>query len=444
MHTDTATSKHTVFRSSRGFGHHFLLPLIAILVVGAIGLYLTLASNAKGPDSPSAKIGFVDDGAYVSKAQHPFSSVRDYLKGGDKNPYAFAITEGGMRHTVLNVGLRELVRVDAATGKTTYAPHALEDRIANAVKWNKSHRYQKLTVHVRLQVGDTAPEEWKDICGRVTMTDPNFNVTAVVPRWWAKSRDGQHYLYRELYANAMKALAPAIDAINADPEHPNIIGSINLPAAAPNYAEPMILYTSSVAVRRSLIRSGFTADEHNKFMLWVPKTAAYFHDIKVELALNPYQNIDENTGDPTNRDKLLYQKMGETLMATVGNRAVLANYSARSLFTYGGKGDYDTMYDWMSAQAKAKKAWAGVQMARPQNVANGNKTPSDPEQWDNVARWAASKGFYFAETTGPGSGDGIKRQPGIANVWPRAYHDDKNDVATMKSIGDQFRRNARS
>lgn len=428
--------------NQRGFSHHLLLPLFIMLIIGGIGAYLTFASQAT-EDFPKTKRGLVDDGPYVDKTSPYVSQVRDYLKEGERNPYAFAITKGGMRHTVLNVGLRELVTVDEKTRQTTYIAGSLETRIQNAVKWNSAHPKQKLTVHVRFHVGNSAPEAWKNICGRVTMTDPNFNVTAVVPRWWVQSSDGK-YPYRDLYSRAMKVLAPAVSAINASPSTANVIGTVNVPAAAPNYPEPMIIYATSDVVRGNLLNAGFTAAEHNKFMLWVPQTAANFKNVGVELALNPYQNIDISSGTATYKDVLLYQQMGDGLITAVGDRAVLANYSARSAYIDNTRSDYGKMYLWMASKVKGSasqpKVWAGIQMARPQNTAQGNKT-DDPEQWDNVARWAAGLGFHFAETTGPGSGDGIKKQPGLSNIWPKSYHDDSSDIGDMLSIRKEFLRN---
>lgn len=407
---------------------------------------MTFAGRA-ADTPPLMKRGLVDDGAYVDKSAKAFSQVRDYLSGGDSNAYAFAITKGGMRHTVVNVGMRELVSVDPTTGKTTYIADSIEKRIQNAVKWNAKHPKQRLTVHLRFTVGQTAPEAWKDICGRVVMEDPNFPGTkAIVARWWAKSPDGSRYLYRDLYASAMKVLAPAVSAINENTATRNIIGTVNIPGAAPNYPEPMIIYFSSAPIRNNLVDAGFTAEEHNKFMLWLPQTAANFKGVGVELALNPYQNIDEKTRGSTYRDKLLYQQMGDALIDAVGNRAVLANYSARSAFMKtNDRSDYGVMYDWMASKVKGVDGkpgvWAGVQMARPQNVGNGNKTLSDPEQWDNVARWADSKGFHFAETTGPGDKKAQTTQPGMSNVWPTAYHDDSNDISDMLSIRKGFLNN---
>lgn len=384
---------------------------------------------------PQPKRGFVDDGEYVSKNDdNPFTSVRDYLSGGSANKYAIAIRQGGMRHTVLNVGVREIVNVDAK-GVTSYKAGSIEARIKNAVDWNKANPDKKLTVHLRFNVGKAAPNAWKTACGTVDMTDPNFNVKATVPRWWLKKSDGS-YTYRYFYENAMKALGAAVEEINAESDTKNIIGSVNIPAAAPNYPEPMLIYSSSPEVRANLVKAGFTAREHNNFMMWAPETAKYFPNVYVELALNPYQNIDAN-GDATNRAKDLYKDVANKLISVAGSRTVLANYSIRTSMTLdSAKGNYAEMQNWMFEKGRGKPGVVvGFQMARPQVVSQGLSLSSrDYEQWDNVAYWAAMRGANFVETTGPGSGDAIKKAPGMYNVWPNSYSDDSDDLPAMRRI----------
>jgi hypothetical protein len=81
---------------NKGFHHHFLLPILAIIAVGAIGYYmLNLSKAAVEPvEQTQFKVGLVDDGQYVSKAAEPFSQVRDYTSGGSANKYSFAISKG--------------------------------------------------------------------------------------------------------------------------------------------------------------------------------------------------------------------------------------------------------------------------------------------------------------------------------------------------------------
>lgn len=132
------------------------------------------------------------------------------------------------------------------------------------------------------------------------MKDGSFAVTADAPRWWAKDGESRD-IYQKLYENAMTALAGAVNAINIDPLSVNIIGSVNAPGAAPNYPELMIIYagdrtkrvlvdgvmTTVTGKNENLRVGGFTADAHNRFMLWFPTMAKYFNNVAVELAVNP-------------------------------------------------------------------------------------------------------------------------------------------------------------
>lgn len=423
-----------------GFGHHIVLPILAILAAGAIGAYLTWGGSAAVSD-PLPKRGLVDDGAFASANKSVPSTVRDYTTGGSDNLYAKAILETGMRHTVLNVGMRELVDVDAATGETTYIAGALESRIANATAWNKAHPKQKLTVHVRLNVGGLAPDAWKTLSGTVTMTDPNFGGTVAAPRWWTRAEDGR-YVYRELYQSSMDVLSDAIAAINTAKDTKKIIGSINIPGAAPKYPEPFIIYAASEPVSKTLVAAGFTAEEHKAFLQWLPSTVLTFDQIAIELALNPVENLDGDARS-IHTDKLLYRTIAEDLIAKVGSRTVLTNYSLRTSFTkLSSTTEYGGMYAWMKDKAKGSpKVWIGVQMARPSRVAIG-APKSDPEQWDNVSKWAADNGFHFAETTGAGKPSDATVQPSKSNIWPKSYFDDSDDTSAQKSIRANFRNNA--
>jgi hypothetical protein len=442
-------------KSQAGFSHHFLLPLIAILAVGAIGWWLTFGSKAATP-SPAPKQGWVDDGAYVSKnpTVNP-SHARDY--NGATNKYAFAVTKAGLRHTVLNVGVGELVNVNKTWPyETTYNAGSIESRIAQVTKWNKEHPRQKITVHLRFHVGKSAPQAWKDLCGTVTMKDGSFGVSADAPRWWVTDVAG-NYTYRQLYKNAMVALAGAVSTVNAAEPTKDAIGSVNVPGAAPNYPEPMIIYANDhtervkdkktgrwvtvVGTNENLRAAGFTAEEHNSFMLWFPTVAKHFKGVAIELAVNPYQNIKAD-GSLDGSTSTKYKEVAQALIDTVHSRAVIANYSARESYfdpKIKTTNAYKQMYVWMVQTKKDQNVWIGLQLARPPRVAStfAPKVTSDnSEKWDDVARWAARKGFNFVETTGPKVSllvGGIT-QTGRANIWPEAYHDDADDIESMQTI----------
>ncbi len=394
------------------------------------------------------KLGWVDDGPLVTKnpEERP-SMVRDY--NGASNEYSFAIKEAGLRHTVLNVGVGELVSVENREPyRTTYKTNSIEDRIASVVRWNRENSAQKITVHLRFHVGKSVPRAWQDVCGTVHMEDPSFGVEADAPKWWAKS--GDKYLYRDFYEKAMTVLGAQVSAINAKEETKNIIGSVNTPGAAPNYPEPMIIYTGSAAIRRNLIAGGFTADEHDKFMRWFPTMAKYFRGVTVELAMNPYQSIlASGETDDSATTKAKYQKVANALIRTVGQRAVLANYSSREAYFDPARRDtseYAPLYEWIERTKREKNVWSGTQMARAPRVVRTippSVTSDNTEKWDDVAGWTAARSYNFVETTGPKSNmvvSGIA-QSGLMNRWPISYHDDSDDISTMKSIGDAFARN---
>lgn len=417
--------------SSQGFSHHILLPAIAILVVGTIGAYLTFASKAATPaQNPAPKIGWVDDGPYADKTNAAPSMTHNYTEGGTTNPYYFALNDVGMRHVVLNVGLRELLIVNSTTGATTYRAKSIENRLANVIAWNSVHPDKKLTVHLRIHVGERAPAAWKVLAGTVVLKDPQGHVTddTTVPRWWAKKND--KYLYDGLYSSAMAALATAVKNINNNPATLGIIGSVNAPGAAPNYPEPMVLYGYSAENAAALKAKGFTPKEHDRFMGWFPSASAPFKGIvKVELAVNPYQNLTDS-GEIDKSKLTRYQTVANTFIKAMGSDAVLANYSAREeYFTPAGDEAYRTMYSWMLETAKKNRLWTGLQLARPHKISSND--PTHIQAWNKVATMAANKGFNFVETSGPRVSP---TSGGDANVWPQSYSDGPTDVATMKAI----------
>lgn len=448
--------------SQHGFSHHFLLPLIAVLAVGAIGWWLTFGSKAAVP-SPAPKQGWVDDGAYVSKnpSEYP-STARNYNTIEDGKDYTFAVNSTGLRHTVLNVGIGELVNVESSWPyTTTYKTDSIESRIAQVTRWNAANPSKKVSVHLRFHVGKSAPQVWKDVCGTVTMKDGSFAVTADAPRWWVKDTLGRD-TYQKLYENAMVALAGAVDTINSQATTRDVIGSVNAPGAAPNYPEPMIIYANDrterklvdgrwetiVGTNENLRAAGFSAEAHNNFMLWFPTAARHFNKVAVELAVNPYQNIKAD-GSLDARTATMYKEVSQKLIDTVHGRAVIANYSAREAYfdpRNTSRNAYKSMYDWMVDVKSRENVWIGVQLARPPRVANTVSpriTSDNTEKWDDVAKWAAQRGFNFVETTGPKvtlKVNGIT-QSGKANVWPGSYNDDDDDIRVMTNINRALRSN---
>jgi len=364
------------------------------------------------PTATSFKQGWVDDG--------PLAAVYPKTTSAIRNPntaeYNWAYNTGGLRHSVLNVGLHELVNVTSG-GATSYIANSIQSRIATVTSWNAANPTKKITVHLRIHVGERAPDTWDSLCGTVRIVDGEFGKDSFVPRWWVTQ-------YRTLYTNAMNALAPVIDNLD-------VIGTVNAPGGAPFYPEPCLFFLTDADNRSRLIVAGWSKTAHEAFQSWFPTTASAFTRVGVEVALNPYQDMNDS-GAPTAVNVTTYKNIANALMNTVGKRTVLSNYSMRTNYMTGS-GNYQQMYAWMKTQYTSRKAWFGVQMARPQNVAPDSDTV---QRWDDVAQWCADYGMHFAETTGRGNGTGLK------NVWASSYNDDPGDVALFQSIGTALSSNA--
>jgi hypothetical protein len=358
------------------------------------------------PAGANFKRGWVDDG--------PLASASPSIPSRPRNPtdsvYNWAYATAGLRHSVLNVGIRELINV-TSSGTTTYIAGSLETRLSAITAWNTANPTKKITAHIRLHVGERAPDMWKSICGQVHVIDKSFNKDAWVPKWWVGS-------YRTVYENAMNALAPAIDALP-------LIGTVNAPGGSPFYPEPCLFFFSDDANRPSLISAGWKHDAHESFQSWFPTIMGVFERVGVEVALNPYQDMNDS-GALTTQNTTVYKTIANALMTTVGNRAVLANYSVADWrITLGGMRD---MYNWMQTQHENHRAWFGAQLARPQVITDLADIET-VQVWDDLGDWAANKGMNFLETTGKGNGKGA------ANVWPTAYNNDPGDVAAFIRIG---------
>lgn len=363
------------------------------------------ADNPIPPGKAIFKQGWVDDGPLAAA----YPATTSMIRNPNSTDYKWAYDTAGMRHSVLNVGLHELVTV-AGSGATSYNAGSIESRIAPVTNWNAANPSKKITVHLRLHVGERAPAMWDTLCGTARIIDTKFSKNSLVPLWWNST-------YRTLYNNAMVALGPVVDSIA-------VIGTVNAPGASPFYPEPCLFFFNDSANRDSLIGSGWTKEAHESFQQWFPTTASAFKRVGVEVALNPYQDMD-NSGNLTTSNTTVYKSIANSLMSTVGKRAVLSNYSMRTDYMTGS-GNYQQMYTWLKNQYLNHKAWFGVQMARPQNVAPDSNTV---QRWDDVANWCANFGMNFVETTGKGNGEGLK------NVWPGSYNDDSGDVALFTSIG---------
>lgn len=428
----------------RKIAQSFQLTIFTILAASLIGSAFVPVHSSAAAALPGglAKQGWVDDGPYASKTS-AISTTHDFT---GSSPYRFAVDQVGMRHIVLNVGLKELIDVDlsrnAPYGVTTYKANSLQTRLNKIVTWNQNNPTKKLTVHLRFHAGIRAPAAWRTVCGSITLHDPqeNVNEDLVVPKWWTKNSGDGKVLYKTMYWNAMKQLSPAIRSINTSAATLNLIGSVNIPGAAIAYPEPMVLYTTSANNVATYDSAGFDPAVHDEMMNWFPTTATLFtanQNLKVELAINPYQNMYRVGGvlvaDERASTAIKYKSVANNLISKTGAKGVIANYSANEA-RMSGTGKYQDMYTWMSNVAVSGKAWVGVQLARPKKLPIGN--PDTSQVWDDVASWAANvKHFNFVETSGRRL---VPTNPGAANEWPEAYSDTTSDIATMTRIQNQL------
>lgn len=392
--------------------------------VSVSGTYTITNVTPPSPTKYVGKWGWTDDAPLASVAGD--SQVRKIDSttwvAGD---VGWAVDKG-MRVVHLNIGMRELVNVNATTYATTYKTGSIETAIARVRTWNTANPTRKVSVALRMHVGERAPAAWGTVCGTVLMSDEGFGKVANVPRWW-----GDAAPYRKLYRNAMRAVASAVKGI------PEII-SVNVPGAAHFYPEPFIVLPTSKASesatktnRDILVEAGWTPEQHKAFLRWLPSTVAVFERVVVYLAINPL-----NTGGAGGLDAKINREVAEAHIAALEpGQAGIENYSMREQFTLAGKGDYWAMYKWMGTMAG--KAWLCAQLARTPRVCDN---PVTEQVWDKIGAWAISEGFHAIETSGPARNNKAG-QLCVANAWADehdAYHD---NAAVFAAQNNDFRLN---
>ena len=355
----------------------------------------------------SPKVGWVEDGAYAA-------SVTSLASGGSSTlrmPPAWAIRDGGMRHAVLNLGITEMVSV-AADGFATPRDANLEAILAPAYAANRAG--DRVTVHVRIHVGERAPAAWMTACGTVVLSDGSFAKKNPVPRWWGTA-------YRDMYEKAMRVAYAMCDA------RP-IIGSVNSPMASLFYPEPFLLFKESVVDEETgatnqtnLVAAGFTAAAHRSFMLWAATIPGkYVRRCVAYLALNPTVFPTETSADMA----FMWQVADAHTNALPAWQAGLENYSARMSYMTGS-GNYQSMY----AGICSRPVWRAIQMARPHRVAD-TEDGDTYCGWPDVADWWATLGGHAVETTGASGPPG-----GAANGWPDTY---EPRTAEMRAVDAKF------
>lgn len=356
----------------------------------------------------SPKTGWVEDGAYAAPAGSGTSSTL-------RMPPPWAIA-AGMRHACLNIGITELVDV-SPLGVVTPRDANLDAILAPAYAWNATcPPGQQVTVDVRFQVGERAPDYWKTQCGTVQLSDGSFGKNAAVPRWHVPA-------YLPLFENAWAVIGPMMDARA-------IIGSVNNPMAAPFYPEVFLLFGNSVVEDRpapepditnemNLVAAGWTPALQRGFMrAAVNIPAKYTSRVVVYLAINPTIFPTESSWDQA----FMWEIVDAHIASLPPWRAGVENYSARMSYMTG-TGNYQTMY----AGICARPCWRSIQLARAHRVAD-TQNGDTYTGWPEVAMWWANLGGHAVETPGP------TVTGGAANGWPTSFQNRVTDMTASDTV----------
>ena len=307
---------------------------------------------------------------------------------------------------MLNVGIQELINVNSTTGATTVKTADLTAMMAPVVAWNAAHPTQKYRVHVRLHVGERAPDAWRTLCGQVKVGDNNFDKLAWVPRWWLPTSP-----YRTVYTAAMAALGPALESF---PD----IKSVNNPAMAYFYPEPFLMFPGSeiddagTTNADSLHAAGWTLANHKAYWRWAAESMApHFDRLVVYLAINPTKFPDSVATEVA----FMWEIADLHIDSLPVGRAGVENYSMGTDSTGGGT--YLDMYNAMAT--RKNRAWISAQLRRAHKIdgpipPTGDGAPMTNSVFDDLGAWWEAKGGHAVETSGD-------NPAGAANVWPTAY-----------------------
>lgn len=337
--------------------------------------------------APKPKLGWVEDGAYADNGTNPVSVVRMPSQ---------AFIDAGMRHVVLNVGIKELISTTSA-GVVSYIPGSLEQRLTPVTNWNAANPSQQLTAHIRLHAGIRTPDVWRTICGEVVINNDTFGSGGPIPIWWNPP-------YKNLYTSMWAVLGHVIDGVDC-------VGSVNQPGQAMSYPEPFLLYTGQDNGNLvALSAAGFTVEAHKVWFRYFSGSATAVKRKVVYLALNPAA-FPTNTGTTGPTEEAFLQECANIL---IGSRpaglAGLENYSY-AVDRVNNVGPYQRMYEFMLT--KATVAWLNVQEARSQRIANPD--PPTVRVWDTLAWQWLNAGGHSVETTG------ANPNTTYANRWPEGF-----------------------
>lgn len=341
-----------------------------------------------------AKTGWVEDGAMI-KTQSGSSWLR--------MPPSWAI-DAGMRHVCLQVGADEILNVSASG--TTLNTTKLNSLVAPLVTWNTNNPTKKLTLHLRVQVGESAPAYWQTYCGTIRQGDSNFDKEGLMPIWWRAQ-------YKTMYEDMWAVLGPWADA-------QSYIGSVSNPMASHFYSEPFLMFPDSITGagtpadpsktnEERLLETDWTVAKQKAFMEWAATIPGkHTNRAIVYLALNPAKLPTQTTPDIA----WLWKVVDIHLASVPSGRGGLENYSIKEGFITSGS--YKTMYERMSTYKMV--AWLSVQCARAKKLADPASDSLTRTVWPTISTQVIKWGFHGIETPGHDP-DNL----GTANKWDTSF-----------------------
>ena len=322
--------------------------LVVGILVGAIGLYLTYASNAATapPASTKAKItGLLD------------------RKG---LPNANYVTYNGkplVRNFVITVNWKDIEKDE---GTFTFGP--IDDYLDDAATLGSQ-------VRLRIIAGAGSPDWAIDRAGRIpNWYDPTEKANYAIPAFWKPS-------YQQAYKTFLTRLSAQYDS------NP-IISEVTMAMCGTVYAEPLVRQSSIAANKTAAIAAGYTYSLDyscltNEIDLFdarsgIPAAGKLFKNTRVTFAVNPYQAFNPPMGRTAAQDTL---NLMSYCRSRLGPRCVLGNNSIRS--PAKSDGGYSAVYNKQKSLGKPLY----YQTAQPDLIGN----------WQATLQWAVDQGASSVE-----------------------------------------------
>lgn len=343
--------------NSKGFSHHFLIPVLAVLAVGAIGVYLTFFSSAATAPPPSTKPALV---GFLDRKGVPKSDFRTYRGKPLVNNY------------VVDVEWNKIEK-----NKGTYDFSSIQGKIDAATATRSQ-------IRMRVFSGRFAPDWLKRELGSVTWKETEDLEKGVfqIPKFWTTA-------YQTEYKKFLTALSSRYDG------NPRV-SEITMAMCMTTYAEPMIRQTRSVENKNNALSNGYSyLDDYgclkNEVSLFDNRpdsvtAGRLFANTRVTLAVNPFQGFNPPSGRNAMNDTLSFMRYCRDVL---GSRCVLGNNSIRYPAISGSYGQIYT-------QQKALGKTLYYQTATPPKIGD----------WKRTMEWAIAQGASSIElNSGYGSYD---------------------------------------